>query len=75
MAKPAGEWNRMAVTCRGSQLKVALNGEQVVDCDLTKTSRKDRPLVGAVGLQDHGQMLQFRNIRIKELGGGDQPAK
>lgn len=74
MAKPAGEWNRMVVTCRGTRLLVALNGEQVVDCDLTKTSRKNRPLVGAVGLQDHGQTLWFRNIRIKELG-GDEPKK
>ncbi len=67
MAKPAGEWNRMVITCRGSQLQVAFNGEQVVDVDLSKTSRKDRPLVGHVGLQDHGLPLRFRNIRIKLL--------
>lgn len=67
MAKPAGEWNRMIITCRGKQLQVVFNGEQVVDCDLSKTSRRNRPLVGYVGLQDHGLPLWFRNIRIKVL--------
>lgn len=67
MAKPAGEWNRMTITCKGSNLKVKLNGEQIVDVDLAKTDSKDKPLAGYVGLQDHGLPLEFRNIRIKEL--------
>jgi hypothetical protein len=73
MAKPAGEWNRMVVTCRGKQIQVALNGEQIVDCDLSKTSRRDRPLVGYIGLQDHGRPLWFRNIRIKVLDDEEAP--
>ena len=67
MAKPAGQWNRMAVACQGRRLRVELNGEQVVDVQLDKTSRRDRPLVGYIGLQDHGSPLWFRNIRIKNL--------
>jgi len=67
MAKPAGEWNRMIVTCKGTQLQVNLNGEGIVDVDLSKTAARDRPLVGHVSLQDHGLPLWFRNIRIKEL--------
>ena len=67
MAKPAGEWNRMIVTCKGSNLKVKLNGEQIVDVDLAQTDSKDKPLEGYLGLQDHGQVMWFRNIRIKEL--------
>jgi len=67
MAKPAGEWNRMITTCKGTQLKVELNGEPIVDVDLAKTAARNRPLVGYVGLQDHGLPLWFRNIRIKEL--------
>jgi hypothetical protein len=43
------------------------NGKDVVDVDLAKTSRRDRPLVGYIGLQDHGLPLSFRNIRIKVL--------
>ncbi len=67
MAKPAGQWNRMIVTCRGPRLTVNLNGEQVVDVNLSETSRKDRPMKGYIGLQDHGLPLAFRNIRIKTL--------
>src|SRR5262249_6645777 len=32
-AKPAGEWNRMQVTCKGSRLTVRLNGEVVNEVD------------------------------------------
>ncbi len=67
MAKPAGEWNRMVVTCQGSNMKVALNGEQIVDVDLSKSAMKDRPLTGYIALQDHGQLIWFRNIKIKIL--------
>jgi len=67
MSKPAGEWNRMIVTCRGYQMEVELNGEQIIDLDLSKSAVKDRPLEGYVGVQDHGGPIQFRNLRIKEL--------
>ena len=67
MAKPAGEWNRMVVTGRGNRLEVEFNGEKVVDVDLSETPVKDRPLKGYVGLQDHGQVISFRNIRVKSL--------
>ncbi|MBS3772257.1 MAG: DUF1080 domain-containing protein [Bacteroidales bacterium] len=67
MAKPASEWNKMRVTVEGTQLKVNLNGEQVVDVNLQNTSRSDRPMKGYIGLQDHGLPLQFRNITIEEL--------
>jgi hypothetical protein len=68
MSKPAGEWNRMIITCRGTRLQIQLNGERIVNVQLDTTSRKDRPLVGYVGLQDHGLPLEFRNIRLRELG-------
>jgi len=66
-SKPAGEWNRMIVTCKGSQLTVVLNGEQIQDIDLSESAVKDRPLEGYVGVQDHGQPIEFRNLRIKAL--------
>jgi len=31
MAKPAGEWNQLEVTCKGRQMKVVVNGEAVHD--------------------------------------------
>ena len=67
MAKPADEWNKMRVTVMGTQLKVNLNGEQVVNVNLQNTSRSDRPMKGYIGLQDHGLPLQFRNVSIKKL--------
>lgn len=66
-SKPAGEWNRMIVTAQGQHLKVELNGQQIMDVNLAQTAGKDKPARGAVGLQDHGLPLWFRNIRIKEL--------
>jgi len=66
-AKPAGQWNSMTVTCHKSHMTVELNGEQIIDLALDKSAVKDRPLSGYVGLQDHGQPLSFRNVKIKEL--------
>ncbi|MDH3585422.1 MAG: DUF1080 domain-containing protein [Phycisphaerae bacterium] len=67
MSKPAGQWNRMIITCRGSHMDVSLNGEPIIDLDLSTSKVKDRPLRGYIGLQDHGQLLWFRNIRFKEI--------
>jgi len=36
VAKPAGEWNRYTITCKGSRLYLVFNGEQVLDIDLDK---------------------------------------
>ena len=42
--KPAGEWNRMTVTCKDHHITVALNGELVTDMDMRKwTSAKTNP--------------------------------
>jgi len=73
MCKPAGEWNRMVITCKGTKVTVEHNGEVVNEVDLAETARKDHPLTGYIALQDHGLPLSFRNIRIMELD-GDSPA-
>jgi hypothetical protein len=67
MAKPAGEWNRYVITCQGTQLKVELNGEQIIDLALDKSALKDRPLEGFIGFQDEAKQVWYRNVRIKEL--------
>jgi hypothetical protein len=66
-SKPAEQWNRMIVTCRGTRMQVSLNGEQIIDLQLDKSAMRNRPLTGYVGLQDHGQPIWFRNIRLREL--------
>ena len=67
MAKPAGEWNRYIIACRGNHLQVELNGEKIIDLQLDKTALKDRPAEGYIGFQDEAKFIWYRNVRIKEL--------
>ena len=69
MSREPGQWNRMVITCVGSELQVELNGEQIIEMRLDESPVKDRPLEGYIGFQDHGQPnnIRFRNIRIREL--------
>ena len=60
MAKPAGEWNRYTITCVGHQLKVVLNGEQIIDMNLSESPLKDRPLEGHIGFQDEAKRVWYR---------------
>ncbi|MBX2851183.1 MAG: DUF1080 domain-containing protein [Phycisphaeraceae bacterium] len=40
----AGEWNRMSITCAGTQVDVVLNGEHVASMDMTQfTNNKVNP--------------------------------
>jgi len=73
--KPVGEWNTQEVIADGPKIKVILNGETIVDADLsaiTKTADgHDHPGLhnarGYIGFLGHGARVEFRNIRIKEL--------
>lgn len=67
MVKPAGEWNRYTITLVDYHLKVVLNGEQIIDLDMTKSAIKDRPAKGYISFQDEGKNVWYRNVRIKEL--------
>ncbi len=60
---PLGEWNRMMITLRGDRLTVTLNGQTVI----TDAALPGVPEKGAIGLQHHGQAVDFSNIWIKEL--------
>ena len=73
MVKPAGQWNRYTITCKGSRVTVVFNGEQVIDIDLSGTAMKNRPLVGYIGFQDEAKRVWYRNVRIKELPGSGKP--
>jgi len=67
MVKPAGEWNRYIITLKGDHLTVVLNGEQIIDLDLSTSAMKDRPAKGHISFQDEGKPIWYRNVRIKEL--------
>ena len=65
--RPAGEWNRMEITCHGPQIRVVLNGKQIQDYDQsTSAETRTKPLEGFVALQNHGGKVWFRNLRIRE---------
>ncbi len=61
--KPLGEWNRMEITLKGDRLSVILNGKQVIE----NAQLPGVPESGSIGLQHHGQAIDFANIAIKEL--------
>ena len=67
MVKPAGEWNRYNITLNDNQLTVVLNGEKIIDIDLSKSAMKDRPLEGYISFQDEAKRVWYRNVTIKEL--------
>ena len=81
IVKAAGEWNSTRIVARGNHIEHWLNGQKVVEYDLgspdwetkLKASKFDvwkgygRASRGHIALQDHGDRVAFRNIRIREL--------
>lgn len=66
--KPAPEWNKIEIECKGPRIKVTLNGEKIIDVDQTTVEElKNKPLKGYVCVQNHGGKVDFRNLRVKEL--------
>ncbi len=56
--KPVGEWNRLEIVCRGSDLRVSLNGAKVNEAtggDLTR---------GRIALQSEGSAVEFRRVEL-----------
>jgi hypothetical protein len=67
-AHPAGEWNDVEITCAGTRVAIVLNGERIIDVDLSADAAlRGRPREGYIGLQNHHSPVRFRNVRIKEL--------
>ena len=83
-ARPVGQWNETRIAARGSRLEHWLNGRLVVECDLQSDDYKQRLAKskfatwegfgtrarGHIALQDHGDDVWFRKIRVRELSGG-----
>ena len=58
-----GEWNRFIITVVDDQVTVELNGQTVIrEAHLPRMPKK-----GSIGLQHHGDPMEFANIYIKEL--------
>ncbi len=73
--KPVGEWNEEEIVAQGRRIRVTLNGDVIVDADLSTITDpavlKKHPglqrTTGRVGFLGHGTRVEFRNIRIKPL--------
>jgi hypothetical protein len=85
-AKPAGEWNEARIVVNGNHVEHYLNGVKAIECEIgsddwnrrVKASKFDKwkkfgtNRRGYIDLQDHGDEVWFRNVRIKSLDGGSQ---
>jgi len=81
VVRPAGQWNEARLIVRGAHVEHWLNGQKVVEYEMWSDGW--RRLVqaskfaqwpeygsarrGYIGLQDHGDRVAFRSIRIREL--------
>jgi len=79
--KPIDEWNVTRIVVKGNHVEHYLNGKKVVECDMWSddwVKRKNeskwknaehyaKASKGHIGLQDHGGLTRFRNIKIRKL--------
>jgi len=76
---PAGEWNAVEILCDGPRVRTVMNGEELYDIDLNSyespdkenTPLNERAKTGYIALQDYGDYVEFRKIRLKPLPGGE----
>jgi hypothetical protein len=81
VVRPAGEWNGVRILVNRHHLEHWLNGTKVVGTELgspdwearvkqskfASTPAYGRSDTGHIGLQDHGDWVAYRNIRIRIL--------
>lgn len=81
VVRPAGEWNSARLLVNGTHVEHWLNGRKIVEYELGSDDWKQRvasskfsawPAYGQaarghIGLQDHGDRVEFRNIRVRVL--------
>lgn len=79
--KPVGEWNSAKIIVRGWKVEHWLNGKKVIAIDLASAEGKAAIAAskftgwpkfatlarGHIALQDHGHVVGFRSIKVREL--------
>ncbi|MHB8899534.1 MAG: 3-keto-disaccharide hydrolase [Thermoguttaceae bacterium] len=58
--QPLGQWNVFEITLQGDRMSVVLNGQTVI----APVRLPDLPPTGPIGLQHHGNPVQFRKMFI-----------
>ena len=88
VTRPVGEWNQVRIVLRGAQVEHWMNGVRIVAYELwtdewralvqrskfEEWPRYGMASAGHIGLQDHGDPVWFRNIRIRTFQPAGQPA-
>jgi hypothetical protein len=81
VVRPAGEWNQVRLVVNGAHVEHWLNGTKVVEYELGSPAWEakvqaskfgphphyGRNAEGYLGLQDHGDLVAYRNIKIRVL--------
>ena len=81
VVRPAGEWNEVRIVVNGAHVEHWLNGTKVVEYELGSPAWEakvqaskfaphphyGRNAEGYIGLQDHGDWVAYRNIKIRVL--------
>jgi hypothetical protein len=81
VTKPAGQWNTGRIIVNGNHVEHWLNGQKVVEYELGSEDWAKRVAAskfnqwpeygkaaeGHIGIQDHGSMVQYRNMKIRPL--------
>lgn len=75
--RPTGEWNQQEVRVQHPYVTVVLNGEVILEGNYLEASingaldKKEHPGLqrsrGHIGFLGHGDVVRFRNIKIKEV--------
>lgn len=81
VVKPAGEWNAARVVVNGNHVEHWLNGTKIVEYELGSADWAERvkkskfaawpaygkAAEGVIGVQDHGDRVAYRNMKIRVL--------
>jgi hypothetical protein len=81
VSKPAGEWNSSRIVANGRKIEHWLNGEKTAEAEIGsedwakriadskwKTAKKyGLEPKGHIDLQDHGDKVEYKNIKIREI--------
>jgi hypothetical protein len=87
VVKPAGEWNRARILVQGRHVEHWLNETKIVEYELGSADWSERvkrskfvewpeygqAAEGVIGLQDHGDRVAYRSIKIRVTGGPSPP--